>query len=91
METRVNQPVPNKVSCNDCSLSAVCLPLAVDVGELEQLDNIILRGRMLNSGEHRYRAADNFESVYAVRSGAMKTFVLLEMMIRVFMVGVELI
>lgn len=74
----MNHPVHNKVSCNDCSLSAVCLPLAVDVVELEQLDNIILRGRMLKRGEHLYRAADNFESVYAVRSGAMKTFVLSE-------------
>ncbi len=74
----MTHPVTSKVSCNDCSLSAVCLPLAVDVGELDQLDNIILRGRMLKRGEHLYRAADPFESVYAVRSGAMKTFVLSE-------------
>lgn len=68
----------SRVSCNDCSLSAVCLPLAVDVDELDELDSIMLRGRPLKRGEHLYRAADPFTSVYAVRSGALKTYVLSE-------------
>ena len=63
------------VSCNDCSLSPVCLPLAVAPAQMDQLDNIIRRGRPLKRGEHLYRASDNFESVFAVRSGAIKTYV----------------
>ncbi len=42
---------------------------------MDQLDNIIRRGRPLKRGEHLYRASDNFESVFAVRSGAIKTYV----------------
>ena len=64
------------VSCNECSLSPVCLPLAVAPAQLDQLDNIIHRGRPLKRGEHLFRASDEFEAVYAVRSGAIKTYVL---------------
>lgn len=68
----------SNVSCNDCSLSAVCLPLAVSPTQLNRLDDIIRRGRPLKRGEHLYRAADEFRSVYAVRSGALKTYSLSE-------------
>lgn len=67
-----------KVSCNDCSLSAICLPLAVNTRELDELDQIIRRSRPLKRGEHLFRAADQFESVFAVRSGAVKTYSLSE-------------
>jgi CRP/FNR family transcriptional regulator len=66
------------VSCNDCSLSTVCLPLAVSDDQLGELDAIIKRGRPLKRGEHLYRAADPFQSVYAVRSGALKTYAISE-------------
>lgn len=66
------------VSCNDCNLSAVCLPLAVAPDQVEQLDNILKRGRSLKPGEHLYKARDPFRSVYAVRSGAIKTYSLTE-------------
>lgn len=68
--------MPRTVSCNDCSLSPICLPLAVAPAQLDQLDHIIQRGRPLKRGEHLFRAADDFHSVYAVRSGALKTYVL---------------
>ncbi|HCE39346.1 MAG TPA: Crp/Fnr family transcriptional regulator, partial [Alcanivorax sp.] len=68
--------MPRTVSCNDCSLSPICLPLAVAPAQLDQLDQIIQRGRPLKRGEHLFRAADDFNSVYAVRSGALKTYVL---------------
>ncbi|MEY1661964.1 fumarate/nitrate reduction transcriptional regulator Fnr [Isoalcanivorax beigongshangi] len=63
-----------RVSCNDCSLSQICLPLAVEPEQLDELDRMIRRGRPLKRGEHLYRAADSFEAVYAVRSGALKTY-----------------
>lgn len=64
----------HNVSCNDCSLSPVCLPLAVEPTQLNQLDEIIHRGRPLKRGEHLFRSGDTFQSVYAVRSGALKTY-----------------
>lgn len=68
----------HRVSCNDCSLSSICLPLAVSLDELQQLEQIMHRGRPLKRGEHLYRAGDAFESVYAVRSGAIKTYAVSE-------------
>ena len=64
---------PSSVSCTDCSLNPVCLPVAVRDDELDELDSIIKRSRPLRKGEHLFRAGDAFESVYAVRSGAFKT------------------
>lgn len=77
-EVKVTTKMSSKVSCNDCSLNAVCLPLAVNASQLDQLDGIIHRGRPLKRGEHLYRAADHFQAVYAVRSGAVKTYSLSE-------------
>lgn len=62
------------VSCNQCSLSPICLPLAVAPDQLEQLDRIMQRGRPLKRGEYLFRAADDFHAVYAIRSGALKTY-----------------
>lgn len=62
------------VSCQECSLSPICLPVAVKEQELDQLDSIIRRSRPLRKGEHLFRASDTFRSIYAVRSGSIKTY-----------------
>jgi CRP/FNR family transcriptional regulator len=55
-------------------MKALCLPLALELDQVEQLDRIIQRGRPYQREEHIYRAGDAFHAVYAVRSGAIKTF-----------------
>jgi CRP/FNR family transcriptional regulator, anaerobic regulatory protein len=77
-DTKGHPAMVHRASCNECSLSPICLPLAVSVDELDQLEDIMRRGRPLKRGEHLYRASDAFESVFAVRSGAVKTYVLSE-------------
>ena len=62
------------VSCTDCSLNPICLPVAVNAQELDELDEIIKRSRPLKKGEHLFRASDPFASIYAVRSGTIKTY-----------------
>jgi CRP/FNR family transcriptional regulator, anaerobic regulatory protein len=76
--TKGRSAMANRASCNECSLNPICLPLAVTVDELDQLEDIMRRGRPLKRGEHLYRASDSFESIYAVRSGAVKTYALSE-------------
>jgi CRP/FNR family transcriptional regulator len=66
------------VTCTDCSLNPICLPIAVRDDELDELDSIIKRSRPLRRGEHLFRPGDVFQSVYAVRSGAVKTYTLTE-------------
>ena len=60
------------VSCGDCRLNAICLPISLEVDDLDRVDEIIQRGRPLQKGDHLYRAGDTFQSVYAVRSGTLK-------------------
>ncbi len=62
------------VRCGDCRLSSICLPLALDTGDVEQLDQIIQRGRPLRRNAHLFREGEPFEAVYAVRSGALKAY-----------------
>ncbi len=63
-----------KVACKSCSLHELCLPLELGSDDLEQLDRIIKRRRPLQRGEHLFQASDSFRSIYAVRSGSIKTY-----------------
>lgn len=63
-----------QISCNNCRLNTICLPLALDMHQVEQLDRIIQRSRPLQKGEHLYRQSEDFESVFAVRSGSVKAY-----------------
>ncbi|MBK1693004.1 fumarate/nitrate reduction transcriptional regulator Fnr [Ectothiorhodospira mobilis] len=65
-----------KVACKDCGLRELCLPVGVSVEDLEQLDGIILRKRPVHRGDRLYEAGHPMHSLYAVRSGSVKTFVL---------------
>jgi len=62
------------VSCGNCRLSSICLPLALESDDIQQLDDIIQRSKPLQKGQHLYREGDEFQSVYAVRSGALKAY-----------------
>jgi len=63
-----------QVSCGDCRLGSICLPLALQDDEIVQLDEVIQRGRPLQKGDHLYRESDKFTSIYAVRSGSIKAY-----------------
>ncbi|WP_339488346.1 fumarate/nitrate reduction transcriptional regulator Fnr [Pseudomonas sp. EL_65y_Pfl2_R95] len=67
---------PHQAHCKDCSLASLCLPLSLNLEDMDALDEIVKRGRPLKKGEFLFRQGDNFGSVFAVRSGALKTFTL---------------
>ncbi len=64
------------ISCSNCRLNDLCLPIALNEGEMQQLDDIVERNRPYKKGEHLYRQHDRFKSIYAVRSGSFKSYVL---------------
>ena len=76
--TAVRKTCPHdvKVSCASCRLSELCLPIALNKTEIHQLDEIVERNRPYKKGDHLYRQNDAFKSVYAVRSGSFKSYVL---------------
>ena len=63
-----------QVSCGNCRLASICLPLALEQDDIEQLDSIIQRSKPLQKHQHLYREGDDFQSVYAVRSGTLKAY-----------------
>lgn len=60
--------------CSNCSLSQLCLPYGLDGNDLEQLDHIVGRARVIKRGTHLYCIGEDFEAIFAVRSGALKTY-----------------
>ncbi|NQD93347.1 fumarate/nitrate reduction transcriptional regulator Fnr [Pseudomonas sp. CrR25] len=65
---------PHQPHCKECSLASLCLPLSLNLEDMEALDEIVKRGRPLKKGEFLFRQGDVFDSVFAVRTGALKTF-----------------
>lgn len=63
-----------QISCNNCRLAGICLPIALEAADIDKLDSIIQRGRPLRKGDHAYREHETFTSVYAVRSGTLKAY-----------------
>lgn len=60
--------------CQNCSLSALCLPIALADEDVNRLDQIIERKRPLKKGEILFHQGEEFDSVFAVRTGTLKTF-----------------
>ncbi|TQV67814.1 fumarate/nitrate reduction transcriptional regulator Fnr [Exilibacterium tricleocarpae] len=61
-----------QVSCGNCRLNSICLPISLHIDDIDKLDDIIQRSRPLQKGDYLYRANDEFVSVFAVRSGTVK-------------------
>lgn len=84
MTIQISKPSPEKdfvacshdyqVNCGNCRLNSICLPLALESDDVQQLDDIIQRSKPLQKGQHLYREGDDFQSVYAVRSGTLKAY-----------------
>ncbi|WP_320416259.1 cyclic nucleotide-binding domain-containing protein [Candidatus Reidiella endopervernicosa] len=62
------------VACKDCSLHQLCLPTGISKDDMDRIDEIIRRRRPIARGETLFRAGDSFHSIYAVRSGSIKTY-----------------
>jgi len=67
-----------RVACSNCSLSELCLPVALDPADVEALNRIVQRERPMAKGDFLYRAGDAFTSVYALYSGCLKSTSLAE-------------
>jgi CRP/FNR family transcriptional regulator len=63
-----------QVNCGNCRLNSICLPLALESDDIQQLDDIIQRSKPLQKNQHLYREGDDFQSVFAVRSGTLKAY-----------------
>jgi len=65
-----------QASCINCNLKGLCLSLAMDIKDIDRLNTIIQRSHPIQGGEYLYRAGDKFSSIYAIRSGSIKTYMI---------------
>jgi CRP/FNR family transcriptional regulator len=64
--------------CEQCGIYKLCMPSGLSTGDLDALDRVIKRRRPLERGQHLYHAGEDFHSIYALRSGSLKTYVMTE-------------
>lgn len=67
-----------KAVCTACSLRELCLPLGLDEAELSQLDEVIQQRIPVKRGAALFRAGDEFQSLFAIRTGFFKTTLVTE-------------
>lgn len=65
-----------KSHCQNCSLYDLCLPMGLETGDLDCLDNVIKRRQSINKNNFLFRLGDPLKSVYAIRSGSLKTYLI---------------
>ncbi len=64
------------VNCGNCSVRRLCLPAGLSGEEIDRLEKITGKRRMLRAGEALYRAGDPFTNLFAIRSGSFKSTVI---------------
>ncbi len=67
-----------KVACSNCNLFQLCLPMGIEDADLDRLESIIRRRKPIQRGELVYRVGDHLQSIYAIRSGSVKTYTFTE-------------
>lgn len=80
MDSNITGKVVNirglKQACKHCSLHDLCLPLGMSDEDLDLLESIIRQRRPIQRSDHLYRPGDKLTSIFAVRSGSIKTYTL---------------
>ncbi len=68
---RINR---SEIKCQTCSIKRLCLPVMLAEADIQYLDNIVQRKKILNKGEFLFQAGDDFDAIHAIRSGSLKTY-----------------
>lgn len=68
-------PGCSPISCKDCGVYNLCLPMGLNQSDTSLLDSIVKRKQVFKRGEVLYRVGQSFEYIYAIRSGSVKSYV----------------
>jgi CRP/FNR family transcriptional regulator len=66
------------IACAQCGVYQLCLPLGLHQADLTLLESIVKRKELYKRGQLLFRAGDQFDFIYAIRSGSVKTYVCTE-------------
>lgn len=62
------------VSCAQCGVYQLCLPLGLHRADQTLLGSIVTRKEIYKRGQLLFRPGDHFDFIYAIRSGSVKTY-----------------
>lgn len=81
----LNTPLSNQVdishirsSCSTCSLRELCLPVGLNEREVQILGDVVSHKRKIQRGGYLHRTGTKFQTLFAIRSGFLKTCILEE-------------
>ena len=63
------------VSCEQCGVYRLCLPLGLNDGDMTLLESVVKRKETYKRGQLLFRAGERFDYIYAIRGGSVKTSV----------------
>jgi CRP/FNR family transcriptional regulator len=74
-DTTTPHDVKNKlqVTCQNCSLTSLCIPRGLAPEDIERISRIVGRKKTLQKGEHLYHKGDRFRGIIAIKAGTAKT------------------
>ena len=71
-------PPTIKVTCSNCNLRELCMPMGLNEQQLQRIDDIVATRRKVKRGATLFRNGEAFTSLYAIRTGFFKTCVATE-------------
>ncbi|NYT85752.1 fumarate/nitrate reduction transcriptional regulator Fnr [Pollutimonas harenae] len=72
MQKRISV-TPDSTRCSTCMLNEICLPLGMQRGDVNKLDELIKERIRIAKGSALFQLGDPTEAVYGIRSGSLKT------------------
>ena len=75
---RAVEPMVRKNSCEYCRLNPVCVPEGLDTAERDEFTGLVFQHKRLAAGERLYHAGEAFSHLYYVKTGALKSVMLLQ-------------
>jgi len=69
------QPQCEPVTCSNCGIYQLCLPLGLDQADLSLLESIVKRKAVYKRGQVLFRPGQPLDYLYAIRSGSVKTYI----------------
>ncbi|SAL72353.1 helix-turn-helix domain-containing protein [Caballeronia telluris] len=74
MQTAIH-PRRHAAHCSNCAMRHLCMPEGLTPEETEKVEDVISATRAVRRGEALFRTGDPFDSLYAIRSGSIKSVV----------------
>ncbi|MEM6985730.1 MAG: fumarate/nitrate reduction transcriptional regulator Fnr [Pseudomonadota bacterium] len=62
-----------KAACATCNIRELCVPGGIASEDIERLDQLVARRKKVKKGAALFNAGDEFQSLFAVRTGFFKT------------------